>query len=253
MPLTLLRGSFGPDVESLQSWLVGQGVLTVIDGRYGAATERAVKEAQRIRRLQQDGIVGPTTRAAFIEAGWLAEPLTVRRSYPPRPNVQPLTAVERQRIWGQIVAVPLDDRSNVRITNSWPRDHLKTVTVPQLVGIDGAPPEGKVLWHKNGVRSLLGFFADIERAGKLRLVKSWSGSWVPRFVRGSTTTLSSHAHATAFDINAAWNGLGQAPARQGEPGSVVELVPIALAHGFFWGGWFSRPDGMHLELMKPDE
>jgi hypothetical protein len=69
-------------------------------------------------------------------------------------------------------------------------------------------------------------------------------------VRGSTTTLSNHAYGTAFDINAAWNGLGREPAPLGAKGSVLELLPLAEAHGFAWGGLFSRRDAMHFEVAR---
>jgi len=247
--MTLRQGSTGIEVKSLQAWLVGQGLLVVADGDFGQLTKRAVIEAQRQRGLTKDGEVGPMTRAAFVASGWQAEPPT---GLPPLPSFKPLSGLDRQRIWGQIVAVPLDDRSNIRITNSWPRDNLASVVVPQLVGIEGAPKGGKILWHRRGVSSLLWFWNDVEKEGLLNRVLTWAGSYVPRFVRGSVTTLSSHAHATAFDINAAWNGLGQAPAPLGAKGSVVELVPIMHRHGFFWGGHFSRPDAMHAELTRPD-
>jgi hypothetical protein len=36
----------------------------------------------------------------------------------------------------------------------------------------------------------------------------------------------------------------------GEHGCLLELVPIANEHGFYWGGHFSRKDGMHFEIAK---
>ena len=56
--------------------------------------------------------------------------------------------------------------------------------------------------------------------------------------------------STAFDINYAWNRLGALPALRGEKGSVRELVAIAHQHGFYWGGHFSRRDGMHFEVAR---
>lgn len=40
-----------------------------------------------------------------------------------------------------------------------------------------------------------------------------------------------------------------APLR-GDKGSVRKLVPIANERGFYWGGRFSRRDGMHFELAQ---
>ena len=67
-------------------------------------------------------------------------------------------------------------------------------------------------------------------------------------MRGSTTTLSNHSFGSAFDINVAWNERGHRPALVGEKGSVRELVPITHQWGFWWGGHFSTPDGMHFEV-----
>jgi hypothetical protein len=69
-------------------------------------------------------------------------------------------------------------------------------------------------------------------------------------VRGSKTVLSNHAFGTAFDINVNWNRLGTIPALVGQKGSVRELVQIANNNGFYWGGHFTRKDGMHFEIAK---
>lgn len=243
--MTLRRGSTGPEVETLQAWLVGQGLLTVIDGQFGPQTELAVMEMQTQVGTLADGIVGPATTQAFALAGLTSR--VAASDYPPPPAFRPLTALERQRIWGEIRAVPEGNRSDVQIVNDWQKKHLVRVTVPQLVGIRGAPKGGAIFWHRKAVGQLFAFWSDVERERVLPLVLTWAGSWAPRFVRGSVTTLSSHAHATAFDINAQWNGLGVAPAERGMHGSVVDLVPIAHRHGFYWGGHFSRPDGMHFQ------
>jgi hypothetical protein len=85
----------------------------------------------------------------------------------------------------------------------------------------------------------------------LPLVLTFGGSFVPRFIRGSRTVLSNHAFGSAFDINVAWNLLGNTPALVGQKGSVRPLVSIANEYGFYWGGHFnSRRDGMHFEVAK---
>ena len=81
-------------------------------------------------------------------------------------------------------------------------------------------------------------------------IVGWGGSFAPRFIRGSKTTLSQHAHGSAFDINVPWNGLGARGALVGEKGSVRELVLTAHRHGFYWGGWFTRKDPMHFEVAR---
>ena len=97
-------------------------------------------------------------------------------------------------------------------------------------------------------------WAAWEAAGLLRFVLSWSGSFVPRFMR-SGKQLSTHAFGCAFDINVPWNGYYKQAALVGDQGSVRELVPIANQHGFYWGGHFpygkGLSDGMHFEWSRP--
>ncbi len=111
-------------------------------------------------------------------------------------------------------------------------------------------PSKSVSFHKKGADALVAMFAAWEKAGLIGLILTWEGSFVPRFVRGSTRTLSNHAFGTAFDINAKWNAMGSRPALVGEKGCTRELVPIAHDHGFYWGGHFGRPDGMHFEVAE---
>lgn len=79
----------------------------------------------------------------------------------------------------------------------------------------------------------------------------FGGLWVPRYVRGSTTTLSNHAWGTAFDINVSANYLWHLPAFPGENGSLFKLIPVAQDYGFGWGGHYrGRLDGMHFEALR---
>ena len=79
---------------------------------------------------------------------------------------------------------------------------------------------------------------------------TFNGSYVPRLVRNSKTRLSNHAFGIAFDINSQWNALGSNPAELAKKGSLRELVPLAQQCGFYWGGHFSRKDGMHFEIAE---
>ncbi len=247
--MTLRIGSKGPDVTALQLWLVGQGLLIKADGDFGALTDGAVRAMQIRCAIKSDGIVGDAARLAFARAGWVTAP---DGKLPPC-LLKALTAAERDDIFGRIECIPASNRSDVVITNGWAKGRLVDLTIPQLIGIPGAPKGGKVLWHKLAAKALTGFFAEVEAQGLLHLVKSWGGGWCPRYIRGSTTVLSAHAWATAFDINVAWNGLGVTPAAEDQPGTVIPLVPIATKHRLFWGGHFkTRPDGMHLEATGAD-
>jgi hypothetical protein len=130
------------------------------------------------------------------------------------------------------------------------------VTVPQLAAVPlyevgGQTFGGKIRWHRRGVAQLLAAWAEVEKAGLLGRVLTFDGALNARLIRGSHSTPSNHAFATAFDINATWNGLHVTPPRVGRRGSVRELAPIFESHGFRWGGnYSSRPDGMHFEIVR---
>lgn len=59
----LKRGSRGEDVRMLQTFL---GIK--VDGSFGPATERALKDYQRSKGLEVDGICGPATWASFSKS-----------------------------------------------------------------------------------------------------------------------------------------------------------------------------------------
>jgi hypothetical protein len=90
-----------------------------------------------------------------------------------------------------------------------------------------------IRFHQLGAAQLQGLWKEWEKAGLLDRILSFGGGFEPRFVRGSTTTLSNHSFGSAFDINVAWNERGHRPALVGEKGSVRELVPIAHKWGFW--------------------
>jgi hypothetical protein len=108
---------------------------------------------------------------------------------------------------------------------------------------------GRITCHRDAALSILRFFAAVEAAGKLSLVKSFDGCWNPRMVRGGTT-LSNHSFGTDFDLNAKWNVRGTRGARQGEYGSVVELYPIAAECNIGSGLGWTVPDPMHLGVRQ---
>lgn len=170
-------------------------------------------------------------------------------AFPPVPNLQPLTSsAARKALLGdlQFVRTPTpQDKEAIRITNQWDRQHVVKISIPQLIPIKG---NDVVYFHKKGAAQLQALFAVWERNGWLDRILTWEGSYAPRLIRGSRTTLSNHAYATAFDINYQWNRLGMTPALLGQKGCVRELASIAHRFGFYWGGFFKRRDGMHFEL-----
>lgn len=161
----------------------------------------------------------------------------------------------RQKVFGPLSFRIKDaTKGTVDIDDAWEAKFVRTVVVPQLIGKTSygkVITSGRVRFHKAVIPQLLGAFQEIEDKKLLDFVLTWGGSYVPRLIRGSTTTLSNHAFAVAFDINMRWNGLGKQPALVGLHGEVRSLVPIFERWGFFWGGWYKRrKDGMHFEAVK---
>lgn len=253
----LRDGMFGEDVRQWQQFLVGQGFLhSPANGTYDPDTKHATVDFQRNHNLKSiDGWVGPETMGTAMQLGYgvMEDDSGIEDGpgWPSRPNFNPLNAQDRESIFGHFAFVPAPIPScpeAIRITDGWAQNIVE-VDLPMLVGVQGAPANGRVEFHQKAAQQLVDLFQAWGNAGLLPLVKSWAGSWAPRYIRGSRVYLSNHAWATAFDINAGWNMLGCQPALKGRPGSVRELVQIAADNGFYWGGWFKgRPDGMHFEV-----
>ena len=228
------------------------------DGAYGPATEQATRAFQGAARINPDGAVGPMTFAAAIQRGFdpgFSDPHGGDNGidWPPRPAFPPMVSnAERAQVFGLFSFEPLGENTDdIRILGGWQQDNIAPVTIDQLVGVKGAPANGRIHVHKLVVEQMRQLFAAWQAAGLVDRMRTWEGSFAPRFVRGGRPTLSNHAWGTAFDINFQWNRLATVPALRGEEGSVRELVPIANEHGFFWGGHFSRCDGMHFEVAQP--
>jgi hypothetical protein len=232
----LAPGSTGIDVMAWQR-IIG----STADGLFGPLTERATRIWQGAHGLAMTGRVG--------DLEWACEAAKAE----PSEHLRALSKGEKVAAFGyfQFRAAPTaTDPEAITITDSWARNNVVSVHLQQLRGIVGAPDSCRIQWHKRATSQLLDLWLAWEAAGLLPLVKTWAGSWCPRFVRGSRTNLSSHAWATAFDINAGWNPRGHAPAGIGSRGSVRELVPLAERHGFAWGGYWDVPDGMHFEVSR---
>lgn len=249
----------GQDVKRWQTFLIGQKFAPgVADGKFGEKTKQATMAFQKKQRLASDGKVGNQTLGQAMLLGFEviqdgADESQAGPNFPPPPDFPPLVGTAaRQAVFGKFAfeARPLPGNpENIRILGTWESDNIVSVPIPQLIGVKGAPRSGAVRFHKLAAAQLVAVWAAWEKAGLRDRMLTWDGSFVPRFIRGSRTTLSNHAFGTAFDINAAFNPLGAQPALVGEKGCVRELVELANQHGFFWGGHFKgRRDGMHFEV-----
>lgn len=171
---------------------------------------------------------------------------------------KPLTPEERDRRYGPLIGrvKPTPTPTNpeaLTLPEGWAKENITTINVPELAKVPGAIG-GRITLHRRVVEPFRTLIAAWKDAGLLGDVVSWDGTWNPRFIRGSTTAISTHAYATSFDLNAKGNGLNETPAPLGTTGSVLRLVPIAEKLGWAWGGRFKRVDGMHFEYVgEPGE
>ena len=62
------------------------------------------------------------------------------------------------------------------------------------------PRPRRIWFYKAAHGQLRDLWQAWEDAGLLDRLTNWGGSYVPRFIRGSRTTLSNHAFGTAFDL-----------------------------------------------------
>ena len=257
---TLKQGDRGTAVRQWQIFLIGQGFDPgIADGHFGARTANATRDFQGRHGLSMDGVAGNRTigQAMVLGFGALADQSTARDgpNFPPPPEFPPLTGTRaRQQVFGrfQFEHAPVPGNfENIRILGGWVEDNIVSVRIPALATLQGAPLTGEIRFHRKGAAQLQSLWEEWQERDLLDRLVTWDGSFVPRFIRGSTTVLSNHAFGTAFDVNASLNPLGAIPALVGQRGSVRELVDIANRHGFFWGGHFrSRLDGMHFEVAS---
>lgn len=258
---TLGYGSAGKRVEAWQYFLRGQCLYPyVVDGEFGHKTEQVTKAFQRKYGLKPDGLVGSKTYGQAMKLGFELVKFSgggegYGPSWPSPPLFKPLIQAEREKVFGSFAYKWAGKGEGIHVLDNWAEENIEGIRIPQLKGVKGVG-RTQQFFHKLAVPKVLELFQAWDDAGLSKLVLTWGGSYAPRFVRGSRSTLSNHAFGTAFDINVAWNYLGTQPALAGEKGSVRDLVPIANELGWYWGGHWGpayggrRADGMHLELVK---
>lgn len=256
---TLRKGSKGQDVQDWLHFLRGRDFYPdVADKFFGPKAVKATKAFQAKYRLTADGVVGNGTYAKAAQLGFgLVDTKDTSKdgpNWPPRPDLKPLGGnAARAAVFGKFRYKPAGMKSNpeaITILDGWSQKNMVRVSIPQLVGLRGAGRTTKFWFHRLCADQIQGFFAAVEKAGHADLLETWGGSFVPRFIRGSRTTLSNHAFGSAFDINVPWNYMGSVPALVGRKGSIREIVLLAAKFGLFWGGYFRRKDGMHFEVAE---
>lgn len=259
----LYKGLIGEDVSAWQTFLRGRNKSSKIfvNGIFDEFTKLETETFQSTppnKLGAADGVVGNETYAKALKLGFGV--LTDSRedensvNWPQKPaDAKQLLEAERVKIFGQfsyIAAPTAQNPEAIKITDNWPAKNILSIEIPQLKTVKYAPKNATVSFHRLGAEQLKSAFNEIEKSGLSNKVLTYGGTWVPRFIRGSTTKLSNHALGTAIDINVQWNALGTKGALKDETGSVRELVMIFYKHGFYWGNWFTRTDPMHFELFK---
>lgn len=174
-------------------------------------------------------------------------------SVPPPLRVRPRLMTHAERLATYGVPARFDTKTGTLVPDKeWERRNLVTVLVPWPVKTAKYGNERPLVVHRLVASRFVELFGRWDNAGLLPLLKTFDGSHVTRLKRGQekaldTSKLSTHAFGAAIDVNARWNAFGARPAARGAEGSVVDLIPIALDCGFVWGGFWPKPDGMHLE------
>lgn len=243
---TLKKGLDGSDVLQWQLFLIGQGLyLGKADRQFGKLTEAATIQFQKAHNLLGDGLVGPMTYAKAIELG-LPVVVDKGQEWPPKPNIKfPANNNERGVRWGvfKYTSSPTtsDNPERIAILGDWVTKNITSVICPVF--------KIKVNLNVRCADDYVKLMETWKKEGLSHLLLTHEGAFAPRFIRGSRSSLSNHAWGSAFDVNYQWNQLGKTPAYVGQKGSVRELVPIANELGWFWGGHFTRKDGMHFEKV----
>jgi hypothetical protein len=149
-----------------------------------------------------------------------------------------LPPVLLKALFGEFAARPAPRNPGyLDVDPAWVREQIVTTTVPVL---------GRVTCNRALIPQLRGAMRELADEGLARLIRSYNGCYVPRFVnRVPTAAISHHTWGVAFDCNAEWNAFGTRPTQD------ARLVEILREWGFTWGGDWVVPDGNHFEYRRP--
>jgi hypothetical protein len=148
-----------------------------------------------------------------------------------------LPPVLLKALFGEFAARTLKGQPGyIEVDPAWRRTHLVTTRIPLL---------GQVTCHRGIVPQLGGAMKELHSAGLGRLIRTFNGCFVPRFIsRDPTAMLSHHTWGIAIDMNLVGNYYGDRPHQD------PELVDTLERWGFLWGGVFVVPDGNHFEYHR---
>ncbi len=270
------------EVQRWQYFLLRQNISQVgsIDGQFGAKTEDSTKIFQLQNGLPITGelddgtlTVAATRRYTIRSDNYYDDKKTA--AYPSVPkNITSPSNADRNNALGCFIfrQLPLASRSDKDeivpkgscdgSVSDWRKANILDIEIPQLRFAVGY--RGYFTCHKVAAPYIKALFEEWERLDLLHLIRTFDGSYNPRYKRkqspgpqghgdkrsNQVDELSNHAFASAFDVNASDNPYGHIPALCPERGCTRELVDAANNSGFFWGGHFKSiksKDGMHFE------
>ena len=165
-------------VERWQYFLRGQEYPVAADGDFGAITEGHTRDFQSGYNLLADGIVGSKTWGKAFELGFRdlsdeddsSDPRQNderSRFFPPRPTgLNPPNDNQRDTFFGHLAFTHTPtarNREHITITNNFENANIVKVKIPQLVGVEGAPHDGEVRFHKKVVAPCYGTVQGVGR------------------------------------------------------------------------------------------
>jgi hypothetical protein len=122
--------------------------------------------------------------------------------------------------------------------------HLVIWDVPDDINKLIPTSPNRIYINKDMIGPMEKGFRNLIDRGLASELRTWDGCYNIRKQRGSYKSMSLHSWAIAFDVNAAWNGLGATPTLSSK------FVQCFVDAGFDWGGYWHRKDGMHFQLKK---
>jgi len=132
------------------------------------------------------------------------------------------------------------------ISADWETEILSTFDLLSAVPLYNANSSiavSKIRCHRRIVPFMRAAFLEIQESAEMRpLLKSFDGCYNWRRQR-KAKSLSRHGWGIAVDINDEENSLGDST-----PSQDLRIIDVFRRHGFMWGGYFHRPDGMHFEF-----
>jgi hypothetical protein len=157
----------------------------------------------------------------------------------------PNGSVEWARFYGDFPGIYNDQTRRYEYDPQWWRFNVVQMELPFVLRIawDRIHIVKRISVNWRIEEPLRLVFDEIVKKNLTCHVCEYGGTSSLRKVRGGAVW-STHSWIAAIDLNPGANPLGEKPTMNRNVVSVFE------DHGFTWGGWFSRQDGMHFQYGR---